>query len=205
MPDAYELIAGEEYFGDDEVGDEYFGDDYVGDDEVGDEYFGDEYVGDDEVGAALSDLIGDVEMGASRSRKRLPPRRPALLGRRRRRRSTKARSGRRRRGGRRALRAHRRRAPRWPRGWPHRRVGARRLRTGAARSLARRALGGHRPALSKAVGRAVATLGRPSKRPTKGAASNLSQPPLPGSALEARFSSRRRDARLAAARALRRT
>jgi hypothetical protein len=81
MPDAYELIAGEEYFGDDEVGDEYFGDDYVGDDEVGDEYFGDEYfgdeyVGDDEVGAALSDLIGDVEMGASRPRKRLPPGRP---------------------------------------------------------------------------------------------------------------------------------
>ncbi len=81
MPDAYELIAGEEYFGDDEVGDEYFGEDdvgdeYFGDDYVGDEYFGDDYVGDDEVGAALSDLIGDVEMGASRSRKRPPPGRP---------------------------------------------------------------------------------------------------------------------------------
>lgn len=88
MPDAYELISGDDYIGDDEVGDEYFGDEYVGDDEVGDEYFGDEYfgdeyVGDDEVGAALSDLIGDVEMGASRHRKRLPPgrSRPGALAR----------------------------------------------------------------------------------------------------------------------------
>jgi len=71
MNDAYELISGDDYVGDDEVGDEYVGDEYVGDD-----YVGDEYVGDDEIGAALSDLIGDVEMGASRHRRRLPPGRP---------------------------------------------------------------------------------------------------------------------------------